>query len=152
MTQPHPQPKLEYIITEEMLQQWRVGCIYPSASIQFDDQKCCTCKYAGEGFRLHCCDFDDDSMEKIFRSRPHSPAAPATEYTIEQIAEINNRTRKAREDEREKMLEEINMWIRAFTYGIIICRQACILLENIIILPLPQTIPSAILQNRLLIC
>jgi hypothetical protein len=41
----------------------------------------------------------------LSRSRPHTPAAQATEYTIEQIAEIDNRIRKERKAEREKVIE-----------------------------------------------
>jgi hypothetical protein len=43
----------------------------------------------------------------LSRSRPHTPAAQATEYTIEQIAEIDNRIRKERKAEREQVLDDI---------------------------------------------
>ena len=53
---------------------------------------------------------DFAKMEKE-KSATHTPAAPATEYTIEQIAEIDNRIRKERKAEREQVLDKKNITI-----------------------------------------
>ena len=52
-----------------------------------------------------------DRMVNLLRSRPHTPAAPATEDTIEQIAEIDNRIRKERKAEREQVLKHIENYL-----------------------------------------
>jgi hypothetical protein len=54
----------QYIITEDMLQAWRRGC--PPST-----EDCKTCEYRGKGKREGCCDFDDNLIEKIFRSHPY---------------------------------------------------------------------------------
>jgi hypothetical protein len=60
----------QYSITEEMLQTWRKGCVNLS-NPHTDDDICKNCEYRGKGAREKCCDFDDNSMERIFRSRPY---------------------------------------------------------------------------------
>lgn len=62
----------EYIITNDMLVTWRSGCI--RWSDQNPDSSCYGCEFYGNGARKNCCEFDDDAMQKIFQSRPHTPA------------------------------------------------------------------------------
>ena len=57
----------QYIITEDMLRQWRKGCTNVSGSYC----ACKKCEYCGTGLRKNCCDFDDNAMEDIFRSHPY---------------------------------------------------------------------------------
>lgn len=77
MTEPHPQP--ERCIHE---------CVCHSyLDYQSDDLDPCLAKK---------CEHD---------TRTHTPAAPATEYTIEQIAEIDNRIRKECKAERDQVLD-----------------------------------------------
>ena len=57
----------QYIITEDMLRQWRKGCTNVSGSYC----ACKKCEYCGTGLREDCCDFDDNAMEEIFRSHPY---------------------------------------------------------------------------------
>ena len=61
---------MRYIITDEMLMQWRSGCIYPESH---DEQKCHGCQFDGKGFRKGCCDFGDGEMQKIFQSVVFAP-------------------------------------------------------------------------------
>lgn len=61
----------EYVITEEMLKQWRGNCINLQ-NPHTNDDFCKKCQYRGKGSRKGCCDFDDNHMEDIFRSRPLS--------------------------------------------------------------------------------
>jgi len=61
----------QYIINETMLQTWRNGCVNLS-NPHADDDMCKKCKYRGKGLRENCCDFDDNSMEDIFRSHPYN--------------------------------------------------------------------------------
>ena len=68
MTEPlKPQ---EYIIDDTMLMTWRAGCVryyeYPEATCQ-------KCEFAGKDQRNGCCEFGEDDMQKIFRSRPVAP-------------------------------------------------------------------------------
>ena len=42
-----------------------------------------------------------------------TPSAPATEYTIEQIAEIDNRIRKERKAEREQVLNAFEEFLNS---------------------------------------
>ena len=65
MTDKQPEP--EYIISEEQLQIWRQGCINLKTP-RTDGEFCQSCEYRGKGLREKCCDFDDVSAEKIFRS------------------------------------------------------------------------------------
>ena len=37
-----------------------------------DDDMCKKCKYRGKELRVNWCDFDDNSMEDIFRSHPYN--------------------------------------------------------------------------------
>ncbi|MDD2246412.1 MAG: hypothetical protein PHC39_04955 [Proteiniphilum sp.] len=57
-----------YIITDDMLAAWRLGCI------QWRDKNpnmsCNGCDFKGKGARKNCCEFDDDEMKKIFQSHP----------------------------------------------------------------------------------
>ena len=58
----------KYIITDEMIKQWRKNCVNlqnPHTNNDF----CKACLYRGKGTRKGCCDFDDNHMEDIFRSR-----------------------------------------------------------------------------------
>ena len=64
----------DYIITEDMLKQWRGNCIN-LRNPHTNDDICKMCKYRGTGSRKGCCDFDDNHMEDIFRSRPLSEHA-----------------------------------------------------------------------------
>lgn len=79
----------EYIITEDMIRMWKNRCIADPAHTDTDE--CRKCQYHGKGKRDRCCDFGDEDMEKIFRSRPH-PAASE---------------REIRADERREVLDEI---------------------------------------------
>lgn len=69
-TRENPKEPL-FIISDDMIRQWRGACI-KVAPFQEEDQ-CKDCEYRGKGARKGCCDFDDDAMEKIFRSRPYNP-------------------------------------------------------------------------------
>ena len=60
----------QYIIDETMLQAWREGCVNLS-NPHTNDDICKKCEYHGTGMRKECCDFDDNTMEKIFRSHPY---------------------------------------------------------------------------------
>lgn len=69
MTQKEPL----YIISEKMLRIWRESCVNldnPHTSDTFCKKNC---GYRGKGGREGCCDFDDNAMEKIFRSHPYNP-------------------------------------------------------------------------------
>ena len=71
----------EYIITPNMLLQWRVGCIRAMAPFDPDNKQCIGCKFNskfGGG-----CNFDDDEMQKIFQSRPVSTLPKGTAPTAE---------------------------------------------------------------------
>jgi hypothetical protein len=72
----------DYIITDTMLHQWRSGC-YKDGQINPNNDNCRTCRFEPKsGPREGCCEFDEDEMEKIFRSRPleeHNPAIEAAE-------------------------------------------------------------------------
>lgn len=68
------QPQQEYTIDNEMLLQWRTGCFRANATFN-PDGVCAGCKFDNK--KRGGCDFDDDDMQKIFQSRPHtSPPAP----------------------------------------------------------------------------
>ena len=54
----------------------------------------------------------DDVIRTLKAERTHTPAAQAAEYTIEQIAEIDNRIRKERKAEREQVLDELILMIK----------------------------------------
>ena len=73
----------QYIITETMLQTWRNGCVNLS-NPHVNDDICKKCEYRGTGMRKECCDFDDNTMEKIFRSHPHNPQSEREKVITEQ--------------------------------------------------------------------
>ena len=106
MTQPHPQ---EYIITDKMIKAWRNGCA-KGIQIGFDDSRCLDCEFCGKGARYHCCDFDDVDVEKMLRSRPHTPAAPAAncDNCPELMAKARQEGAKAA---REQVLDKKNITI-----------------------------------------
>ena len=56
---------MRYLIDDEMLMQWRSGCINPRSR---DENKCHGCQFDGKGARKNCCEFDDNEMQKIFQS------------------------------------------------------------------------------------
>lgn len=70
MTAPSQHPQPEYIITCDMLATWRSGCI--QWRDKNPDAKCYGCEYDNK--KRGGCDFDDDEMQKIFQSHPHTPA------------------------------------------------------------------------------
>ena len=82
----------QYIINETMLQTWRKGCLNPKIP-HTDDDTCKKCKYRGKGLRKNCCDFDDNAMEDIFRSRPYNPKAERDEVLNEAIEFMKNKIR-----------------------------------------------------------
>ena len=57
-----------YIISDDMIRQWRGACVKVPPFQEVD--QCKDCEYRGKGARKGCCDFDDNAMERIFRSRP----------------------------------------------------------------------------------
>jgi len=76
----------QYIIDDNMLMVWRVGCVDPYDPNP-DPNHCASCEYRGKDKRNGCCDFDDDDMQKIFQSNPIKE-----EYTVEyQIPRISNK-------------------------------------------------------------
>lgn len=70
-TAPAPEGEKCYIITETMLNQWRAGCLDISDP-HMDTDVCRNCQFRGKDVRAKCCDFDDNAMEQIFRSRPYT--------------------------------------------------------------------------------
>ena len=82
----------QYIIDEEMITSWRNGCVNLLNS-HTDDDICKKCKYRGKGLRENCCNFDDNSMEDIFRSRPYNPKAERDEVLNEAIEFMKNKIR-----------------------------------------------------------
>jgi hypothetical protein len=72
------QPK-EYIITTDMLIQWRSGCCRMMRTYNGDGDICYGCPFDN---KKRGCDFDDDAMQKIFQSRPVStpPVGVAPDY------------------------------------------------------------------------
>ena len=77
-----------YVISEDMLKIWRASC----TNIQephTNNETCKGCKYRGKGNRRDCCDFDDDDMEEIFRSRPLSSELKAErKRMLEKVVKI----------------------------------------------------------------
>ncbi|MDD3019841.1 MAG: hypothetical protein PHX61_02525 [Alphaproteobacteria bacterium] len=74
------QPK-EYIITEHLIKSWREGCPRYDSDVHPQD-KCVGCQYDNKIRRA--CDFDDNEVEKRFRSRPVStPPVPDSTHLIE---------------------------------------------------------------------
>jgi hypothetical protein len=96
MTQPHPQPNPNELlsITREEL------------------ERCCS-QMSAAGYKVSA---NYVEAMVLSRSSTHTPAAPAMEYTIEQIAEIDNRIRKERKAEREQVLEEFK-WMKPQCFG-----------------------------------
>ena len=86
-----PRPQSGYIINDLMLKIWRVGCVNLSNPYTNDD-KCRRCEYRGKGVRKGCCDFDDNAMQKIFKT--HLYPAP-TEQEI-----------------RDTVLGELLIWVK----------------------------------------
>ena len=82
----------EFIISDNMIRQWRGACI-KVAPFQEEDQ-CKDCEYRGKGARKGCCDFDDDAMEKIFRSRPYN-AEEEKQAAINRVLDILARGKSA---------------------------------------------------------
>jgi hypothetical protein len=56
---------MQYLIDDEMLMQWRSGCVIPATMYA---NKCKMCRFGGESERENCCEFDDNEMQKIFQS------------------------------------------------------------------------------------
>jgi hypothetical protein len=74
------QPK-EYIITEHLIKSWREGCPRYDSDVHPQD-KCVGCQYDNK--TRHACDFDDNEVEKRFRTRPVStPPVPDSKHLIE---------------------------------------------------------------------
>lgn len=107
------EPEPEYLITDTMLKIWRKGCV--NLDEPHTDNEFCkkNCGYRGKGAREKCCDFDDNGMEKIFRSSPH-----CRHDKDEQLTENQKTTRllhkaahdyKIRRDVRERVLEQVKM-------------------------------------------
>ena len=55
---------MKYIITDEMLTIFELGCY------RYKDGDCDKCKYAGTGFREGCCDFGEHEVIQLFKSNP----------------------------------------------------------------------------------
>ena len=83
-----PQPQQEYIITEDMIAAWRTGCV--NWRDKNPDSLCYGCSFKGSGGREGCCNFNDDEMQKIFQSRPHTSTPDCCS-----VEECNNQITKA---------------------------------------------------------
>jgi hypothetical protein len=99
-----------YIITEEMIESWRNGCVNLS-NPRTNDDICKKCKYRGKGWRNICCDFDDNSMEDIFRSNPYNPQAEYNAAFDEGFeigkAQCETHHDEIKQIEREKVLDKV---------------------------------------------
>jgi glutathionylspermidine synthase len=66
-----PAPQKEYIITDDMLTICRHACL--RANIRNTENLCRDCEF--NNLERHTCDFDDNDVEKLFRSRPYTSAS-----------------------------------------------------------------------------
>ena len=89
-----------YLISGKMLRIWRESCVNPDNSHTGDTFCKKNCGYRGRGAREGCCDFDDNAMEKIFRSHPYNPDDRLVWMTPEE------EEKRIRQDERKKIEQE----------------------------------------------
>ena len=105
----------EYLIDDEMLTQWRVGCI--RAAMPFDPEGVCHgCKFDNK--TRGGCDFDDNEMQKIFQSNPYNGV---TLYTASMVA---NRVAHAKKEVLDEVIKIVMAYERKpkYNYEATLCR------------------------------